>query len=66
MSPFGNTSARLFKPVASPSGTPGLGSTTRVRTHGFSRRGLFALWREFARELLELRPKEQGFFSVSA
>ena len=28
---------------------PGLGSTTRVRTHGFSRRGLFALCRVIAR-----------------
>ena len=45
MSPSGNTSPRHVGPVASPSGTPDLGSTTRVRIHGFLRRGLFALRR---------------------
>ena len=54
MSPSGNTSPRHFGPVMSPSGTPGLWSTTRVRTRGFSRRGLFSLWRIIARKLLYL------------
>ena len=52
MSSSGNTSPRHFGPVVSPSGIPGLGSTMRVRTHGFSRRSLFALWRIIARKLL--------------
>ena len=49
ISPSGNTILPHFGPVVSPSGTPGLGSTTRVQTHSFSRRDLFALWRKIAR-----------------
>ena len=55
-----NTSPRHFGPVVPPSGTASRGSTTRVRTHSLSRRGLFAVWRTITRNCSNCARRDRG------
>ena len=60
MSPSGNTRPQHFGSVVSLSGPPGLGSMTRVRTHGFSCRDVFAPWLKFTRNCSNHARRKRG------